>query len=126
MKLDKIISLQDFVADKAFHTHVLPFFHRLNPYFTHYIDNKEAVFILENEFYAFIFLRFVPRNQQTNLPTLEDCFYEFKLRPRISVGEWVVESIHDVDISRKEKLLKDLVSISDSDVYQAIKYAIKK
>lgn len=124
--MSNIVNLETFLAEKKFNGEVLSFFHRLNPYFHHYKDENEAVFVLNEQIYIFVFLKYVSQNEHTKLPNIYDCFYEFKLEPRLSIGEWVVEGIYEVPEEDAAGVFKDMENVKETDVYAFLKKVIKK
>lgn len=124
--MGNIVNLQDFLSDKKFHSFVVPFFRDVNPYFTNYKDGNEAVFILDNEKYVFIFIRFVPNGVRTSFPAIEDCFHEYRLKNRISSGEWVVETFEEVEYEKARKILNEMKTVEDTSAFNFITSVIRK
>jgi len=106
--MDKPIDIETFLSDKVFKKQVIPFFQQLNPSFIPYQQHFEAVFSLHHSLNLVVFLLFIPRNEPTSLPTPHDSFQDITTRPRISTGEWVVESIFEVKQEKMDYLMENI------------------
>jgi hypothetical protein len=124
--MGKIVNLQDFILERTFTNSVIPFFTGFNPYFNHYKEGDEAVFLIQTDMFLFIFLKFIPKNEPTKLPTIQQCFEKITFQSRISDGEWVVEGVHELENTAAKELLNDCKSIENSDVYAFLKKHVKK
>jgi hypothetical protein len=124
--VSNLIELETFRCKKVFYDQVLPFFYEINPYFYHYKTESEAVFILESDCYLFTFLRYVPKNEETSLPTIQNCFNKIEFHPRPSHGEWVVSGVYEIKKKEAEELLKTCSEIQDSGEFQFLKRVIKR
>ena len=122
----KITSMFEYQVEKAFKKSVVPFFTRLSPTFHHYREESESVVILSQEEYAFIFLKYVHKNELTSLPTLMDCFEPIRPTSRVSGGEWLVEGIYEVKTDKAKPILRAMETYDQSDVFQFLKNVLKK
>lgn len=117
--------MQEYIANKHLQEQVIPFFRNLNPSFEHYKENFEIAFVLQHHLNVVVFIKFVPSNTFTDLPTLEDSFQDVRSKPRISTGEWVVETIFEIEFNRIHEIMT-LISHHKNSPVSFLKSEIKK
>lgn len=106
--MSEIINIDDFLSNKKFNEEVLPFFKRLNPSFKHYNEKYEKAFVLNTGINVVVFVKYIPRNSFTDLPTIEESFNDVKNNPRNSRGEWVVCNIYELPVDKLYDILKNI------------------
>lgn len=110
--MSNIINLEKFIANKNFNSKVIPFFKNLNPSFKYFEQEFETAFVLNTSFNLVVFVKYVPRNKFTDLPTIEDSFNDIKTNPRKSSGEWVVSNIYEIPVEKLFDLMKEISNTS--------------
>jgi len=123
--LSNIVNMQAFVARKLLQEQVLPFFRNLNPSFEHFKENFEIAFVLQHYMNVVVFIKFIPANEFTELPTLQDSFQDIRTRPRVSTGEWVVQSIFELPFERINAIMSEIVEYASNPV-TFLKQEVKK
>lgn len=123
--MGEIINLHDFLLNKTFQSQVISFFENIHFPFQYFKDDKEAVFILKPESYLVIFIKFIHKNEYTELPTLEESLYNIQASPRNSKGEWVVDKIFEVP-EKHGKQLFHLIHRNKENVYPYLKKVFNK
>lgn len=118
--------MQEYQIEKAFRKSVVPFFTRISSSFHHYREENESIVILSQNEYAFIFLKFINKNETTSLPTLIECFEPYRPTSRVSSGEWLVEGIYELRTEKAKRILEAMETYNQSDVFQFLKNVLKK
>lgn len=112
--MNKIINFSEFLKNKHLKEEVIPFVKNLKISFNYYLSNNNGVFILKNNLYFFVFLKYIPKNELTEMPSIEDRFYNTKHKPRVSNGEWVVETIYELDYIKSNQLINEIKNKSQN------------
>lgn len=95
--LTNLISLEHFAKEKKFNQQVLSFVHSHFFHFSYYINDNEALLIIDKMKSSFIFFSFIPFQEKTNLPTLSQRFFSTPPQFRSSNGEWLVSKIFSIE-----------------------------
>lgn len=108
--MNKVVQMEEFLKNKDFNEQVLPFFNMLNTQYDFLLEDTEALFFMSyKENYLYVFLEYVPRNTFTDKPNAIDRFFNVKIDPRNSKGEWVVNKIYEIG-NQYNTLLQELSS----------------
>ena len=112
--MSKVFQLEHFRRDRMFNEDVSPFIKMINPTFEHHKQDDKAVFYFHYMMYVYIFMKYVPIGVKTDLPTIQESFRNITRNPRVSKGEWVVESLDEIDASRARTLFP-MIYAKDKD-----------
>lgn len=95
--LTNLISLESFAKEKKFNRQVLSFVRSHFFHFSYYINDNEALLIIDKMKSSFIFFSFIPFQEKTNLPTLSQRFFSTPPHSRTSEGEWLVSKMFSIE-----------------------------
>lgn len=112
-----IINFEGFLSEKNFEKIVIPTMKKTGTPFSYYKEDFESMFILEKNPQFFVFLRYIPNKHHTHYPTLEQSIKNELGKPRQSKGEWVVETIYQVEETETKRIFK---KIDDEEIEKGI------
>lgn len=125
--MKNVVRLDDYRRDKIFEDDVCSFMFTMNPTFEHYKQDSKAVFYFHHKIYIYIFMSYVPAGTKTSLPTIQESFHNITHHPRVSKGEWVVDSLDQIDPTRAKSLFPMIYAKEkDPDFIEILRTKIRK